>query len=469
MQRYQAVSQNEIEKLHETSLRILNEVGVVFTYAPAREILAKGGAKVDGQTVRFPRELVERALKTVPSSFILHARNPAKNVELNTTDSVFAGPYGAPFVTDIDNGRRYGSLEDYSKLAKLCHMMDNLDIQSHIYCEACDVDAEHRHLEMVFSSTKYNDKPVMGGVLGYQAGKQSIELAAIPHGGAQAIKNKPTVLALTGPITPLCYDDKMSGSVMAYAELGQPQLITSLAIAGATAPVTIPSAIAVQNAEVLAGIVLTQLVNPGVPVMYGASGSNADMRTMNLTIGSPEGALFSIINGQLTKFYNIPARVCCTLTDSKCADAQAGYESMMTALLSRMVGGNIVMHAAGIIESYNCVSFEKFIIDHEIIGMVKHIGKGVEINDETLAFDVIKEVGPQGTFISHEHTFENCRQFYMPSISDRDNYTNWSSQGSLTAEQRANAKWKQMLAEYVEPKLPADVERDMRKYIENNT
>jgi len=166
MQRYQALTQNDIEKIHETSLKIMNEVGVVFSYAPARDILAKGGAKVDGKKVYFPRDVVERALKTVPPSFVLHGRNPAKNVEINTKSTAFVGPYGAPFITDIDKGRRYADLEDFNNLAKLCQMMDNIDVQSHIYCEACDIDASYRHLEMVHSTIKYKSSTMRNRLWG---------------------------------------------------------------------------------------------------------------------------------------------------------------------------------------------------------------------------------------------------------------------------------------------------------------
>jgi trimethylamine--corrinoid protein Co-methyltransferase len=201
--------------------------------------------------------------------------------------------------------------------------------------------------------------------------------------------------------------------------------------------------------------------------MYGASGSNADMRTGSLCIGTPEDALFSLINGQLAKYYKLPCRISGALSDSKCVDAQAGYETMMTLLMAQMAGGNFILHAGGILESYLCVSFEKLMIDDEVMGMVKRIGRGVEVNEETLAFDVVKEVGPQGAFIDHDHTFEHFRtEFYQPVLSDRDNAIKWKERGSLTAEQRANARWKKLLSEYEEPKLPADVDRDLRKFIE---
>lgn len=469
MQRYQVVSQNEIEKLHETSLKIMDEVGIVIPYEPALEILKKGGAKIDGQTVHYPREMVERALQAVPSSFTLYSRNPDRNVEITTRNSVFAGPNCPPFVHDLDNGRRDGTINDFNNLAKLCHMLGNIDLQSNAYCEPQDVGENIRHLVMVYNAFKYNEKPLMGGTLGYRAAKECIELAAIPFGGVGAIKDKPVMSAIPCTLTPLSYDPLMAGAIIAYAEHGQVQLINSFVIAGSTGPVTLAASIALQNAETLAGIVLAQLVNPGTPIVYSAAGTNTDMRTGGLAVGSPEHALFSLINGQLTRYYNIPCRISGALTDSKCVDAQAGYEAMLTLLMAQMGGGNFILHGGGIMETYNCVSYEKLMMDDELIGMVKRIARGVEVNDETLAYDLIKSVGPQGGYIDHRHTFKNFRkEFYQPLISDRSIPGKWRDEGSLTAEKRANVRWKKLLAEYQEPMLPADVIRDMEKYIEDH-
>ncbi|HWQ75472.1 MAG TPA: trimethylamine methyltransferase family protein [Syntrophomonas sp.] len=469
MQRYQILSQSEIEQIHETSFRILEEVGVVFTYAPAREILSKGGAKVDGQRVYFPPNMVGREIKKAPSSFTLYARNPEKNVLINTQKTAFAGPYGSPFVMDMDNGRRLSTLEDFINISKLEHKMDNIDVMSHIPCEPQDVDEKVRTMEMLYQTLKHSDKPLMATVLGYEETKKNIEMAAIVFGGIESIKEKPVVISLPCTLTPLSYDDKMAGAIIAYAEYRQPQLVNSLCIAGATTPVTIAGTVALQNAEVLAGIVLAQLVGEGTPVVYSASSSNAEMRYGSLAIGSPEDALFSLINGQLAKFYNLPCRISGALSDSKCADAQAAYESMLTLSMAQMAGGNFILHSAGIIDTYNTISLEKMMFDDEIIGMIRRIGRGVAVNEETLAFDVIKEVGPQGQFLTHTHTFKNFKkEFYSPVLSDRNNPTQWEADGALTAEKRANARWKKLLNEYIEPALDKDVDAALRKYKEKN-
>ena len=467
--RYQLLNNDELRKIHETSLKIMREVGIVFSYEPAREILKKHGCKVEGHTVFFPSELVEERLKTVPASFTLHGRNEAKTVEINTEETCYAGPYGSPYVLDMDNGRRYGTLNDFINLVKLTQSLDNIDITSHISCEPNDVDASVRHNVMTFNNLKYSDKPLMGSVLGYDAAKQSIEMAAIAHGGLDVLKEKTIIASIPCTLTPLSYDDKMAGAIIAYAETNQAQLVNSLSISGATTPATFAGTVALQNAEVLAGIVLAQCVSAGCPIVYSASGSNAEMSTGALAIGSPEDAIFSLINGQLAKFYNIPVRISGTLSDSKMYDTQAAFESAITGIMAQLAGGNFILHAAGIIETYNCTSFEKLIVDNELLGYFKHIGRGVEVNDETLAFDVIKEVGPQGEFLSNMHTFANFRKtFYTPFITNRQNAEQWKADGQIPLEKAANAKWKQMLEDYVEPSLPADVEADLKKYVESH-
>jgi Trimethylamine:corrinoid methyltransferase len=469
MQRYQVVTQNEIERIHENSLRIMENVGIVITHKPAQEILAKAGARVDGKTVYFPKALVEEKLKGVPSSFTLHAQNPAKSVVISTETTAFVGPYGAPAVLDLDRGRRSSTLADYIDIVKICDTLPNIDIQSHISCEPNDVDVDVRHNVMVYNTLKYSDKPLMGTCYGYEYSRQSIEMAAIAFGGMDAIKDKPVIAAIPCTLTPLAYDDSMIGSIMAYAECGQAQLVNSLSIAGMTTPATLVGLVSLQNAEVLAGIVLAQCVNPGCPIVYSASGSNADMSSCNLAIGTPEDALISLINGQLAKYYNIPCRISGALSDSKMMDSQAAYESAITLMMAQMAGGNFILHSAGIIETYNCVSFEKLIIDNEIIGYVKRIGRGVEVNDDTLAYDVIAEVGSQNEFLTHEHTYEHFREeFYVPTLSNRQSVDVWEERGSLPIERVANAKWKEILAGYKKTVLSPEVDADLRKYIETH-
>lgn len=468
MQRYQVISQEELEKIHENSLKIMEEVGVIITYDHARETLEKHGCRLDGKRVHFPRSLVEEAIRLSPSSYTLYGRESSKNVDINCESTAYAGPYGSPFVTDLDKGRRDGTLEDFINIVKICDKLQNIDIQSHISCEPQDVNVKERPTTMVYNTMKYSGKPLMGSVYGYENAMHCIELASIPFGGLDAIKEKPVIASIPCTLTPLSYDDNQLGAIRAYAETGQPQLINSLSIAGMTTPATLAGLVSVQNAEVLAGIVYAQCVNPGCPVVYSASGSNAEMSCGLLTIGSPEDAVVSLVNGQLAKYYQIPCRISGALSDSKLMDSQAAYESAITLMMAQMAGGNFILHSAGIIETYNCTSYEKLIVDNEIIGYLKRINQGMIVDDDTLAFDVVKEVGPGGTFLVEEHTLEWFRQeFYRPTLSDRRSYEQWKSHGALSAEQAANRKWKEILAGYGESTLSPDIDAQMKKYIES--
>lgn len=282
------------------------------------------------------------------------------------------------------------------------------------------------------------------------------------------IKEKPVILSIPCTLTPLSYDDKMIGALMAYAEARQPQMINSLSIAGLSTPTTLVGLVSVQNAEVLAGIVLAQVISPGTPVIYAAAGSNCEMSNVMLSIGSPEDAVVSIINGQLCNYYQIPCRTSGALTDSKISDIQAGYESAITLMAGPISGGNFMLHAAGILDSYNTASYEQMVIDNEIIGYIKRIMRGVTVDEETLAYDVIEEIGPQGNFLVHEHTIEYFRdEFYRPTLSDRQTAGQWEQSGSLDAAQRANKKWKEILANYGESTLCSEVDRDLRRFMEN--
>jgi trimethylamine--corrinoid protein Co-methyltransferase len=255
---------------------------------------------------------------------------------------------------------------------------------------------------------------------------------------------------------------------MEYAKAGQPQIISSLSIAGATGPVTLAGNLALQNAEILAGIVLTQLVREGTPVVFAGVSSNAEMRSGALCIGSPEMAMNTAATGQMAHYYKLPVRSGGAVCDAKSPDAQASFESMMGLLMARVCGINFVLHSAGILESYNCMSYEKFIIDDELCGMVKRIQRGFEVTPETLALDVIKNVGPGGHFLDKDHTFDHFRtEFYQPRLSNRDDFVTWQASGSPQSTEAANRKFKEILSTYETPELPADVDRDLLKFIDN--
>ncbi len=467
MQWYELLTQAQIVQVHETSLQILSQIGMDFGYPPALEVLKKGGAKVDGERVFFSSRLIEEQIRKAPSEFTLYARNPEHNVLMGGNNLVFAPGYGAPFVTDLEHGRRKGTLKDYENFVKLTGASSSQNVCSGMVIEPNDVPHEIRHAQMIYTTLKYSDKCFMGSAMGGKGAGDSLQMASILFGSQAQLAEKPRMISILGSLTPLKYDDRMLGAIMGYARAGQPLVITSLAIAGETGPATLAGNLALQNAEVLAGIVLTQLVREGTPVVFGGASSNAEMRSGALSIGSPEMALNAASTAQMARFYNLPARSGGAVCDAKAPDAQAAYESMMSLLMAQVSGANFVLHAAGILESYNCMSYEKFIMDDEVCGIVKRIRKGYQVNTDTLGLDVIKEAGPGGHFLDKDHTLKHFRtEFYQPRLFDRDDFDSWCEKGSPQSMDTANKKYREILASYETPELPADVDKALQKFIE---
>jgi trimethylamine--corrinoid protein Co-methyltransferase len=292
-------------------------------------------------------------------------------------------------------------------------------------------------------------------------------MAAILFGCSPAeLAEKPPIISILCSRTPLGYDERMLGAIMEYARAGMPQLISSLSIAGATAPVTMEGTLAVQNTEVLAGIVLTQLIREGAPVVFAGSSSCAAMRYGTLSIGAPEMAVNTAATAQMARFYGIPSRGGGALSDAKLPDAQAGFEAMMSQLMATLSGVHFVLHSAGILESYMVASYEKFILDDEICGMCKRIRRGERAEDDRLAFELIRQVGPGGEYLTQNHTFQNFRQeLYANILEEKEPFDNWKQKGALSIDRRANRKWKETLKAYQEPALPAETDKALRRYL----
>jgi len=464
---FEYFTQSEVKQIHDTTLRVMEEAGLDFGYDPALKVLAKAGCKVEGRRVFFPPKLVEEMVAKAPSEFTLYGRNPEKDVVIGGDHIAFIPCYGPPFVTDLDRGRRESVMEDYINFVKLSYASRSMDITGGMMAEPNDIPHTRRNAEMMYASMRYSDKPFMGGAIGAEAARETIEMASIVFGGKAALAEKPRFISILCSRTPLGYDDRMLGAIMEYARAGMPQLISSLSIAGATSPVTLEGTLVVQNAEILAGIVLCQILREGAPVVFSGSSSSAAMRFGTLSIGAPEMAVNTAATAQMARFYGIPSRGGGALSDAKATDAQAGFESMMSQLMATLSGINFVLHSAGILESYITTSYEKFIIDDEICGMCKRIKKGEEIRPEKLAEEIIKQVGPGGEYLTHKHTFQNFRkEFYAPIMEERNNFIQWTKKGSVSIEKIANQKWKDILAGYEEPSLPENIDQELRAYME---
>ncbi len=468
MQRFEYFTDDDVQRIHEATLRVLETVGVDFGYAPAVDVFKKAGFKVEGSRVFLSPKMVMEQVAKAPSAYTLQARNPQKNVVIGGDNIAYIPCYGSPFVCDLDRGRRESTLEDYTNFVKLSQTSRSMDITGGMMAEPNDIPHARRNAEMMYASMRYSDKPFMGGAIGAEAARETIEMAAILFGCTEAmLAEKMPMISILCTRTPLAYDDRMLGAIMEYAKTGMPQLISSLSIAGATSPVTMEGTLIVQNAEVLAGIVLTQLIREGTPVVFSGSSSATAMRYGSLSVGAPEMAVNTAATAQMARFYGIPSRGGGAITDSKLPDAQAGMESMMSQLMATVSGVHFVLHSAGILEGYMAASYEKFVIDDEICGMCKRIKRGEKADPEKMALDVIAQVGPGGEYLTNTHTFENFRkELYAPIMEQKEPYERWKEKGGEPIEKAANRKWKEILANYQEPGMPAEVRHELEKYIE---
>lgn len=469
MNYFEILSQSDMDQIHDASLQVMEKVGLDIHYTPALELLSKAGAKVDGNRVFFPGKLVETQINQAPEQFCLHARNPENNVIVGGDHALFLPANCPPFVSDLDNGRRYGTLADYENFVKLTHHSKNIDMSSNILIEPSNVPVEQRNVNMLYATMKHTDKCFMGGALGRTGADETMKMVAMLFGIEEdTLPDKARVISIPCSLTPLKYDELMLECLMAYAAAGQPVIVNSLAIAGATAPVTLAGTLVVENAEILAGIVLAQLVRQGTPVVYGGASTSADMRTGALAVGAPEMSLNNIMTAQMARFYRIPSRAVGALTEAKQVGSQSAYESMMNLTSAVSCGLNMILHAAGALESINCMSYEKFIIDDEMCGMARRIKQGVSVTPETLGLEAIKEIGPGGHFLGNPHTFRHFKtEFFMPKLGNRTSYDAWNKSDEKNMARKANKEWKEILSQYSPPELSPDIDADLKSYVQS--
>jgi trimethylamine--corrinoid protein Co-methyltransferase len=470
MQPYELFTPDQVEAVHEASLDILNRIGVDLHYEPARDLLARAGARVDGHRVFFPPGLVEEQRTKPPSRFTLYARDPKHDVIIGGDRPVFVPANCPAFVVDMDGNRRYGTLKDYERFTILTDQSPLLDLCSNIPVEPTDIPEPVRHLHMTYACLTHTEKCFMGSCLGAEAARDVLQMMAAVFGDMDDLADRPRVLSIPCSLTPLGYDERMLGALMTYAEAGQPVMINSIAIAGATAPVTLAGALTLQNAEILAGIVIAQLCREGTPVVYASGSSNVDMRSGAFCVGSPEMTMNNALASQMARYYRIPSRGAGALTDAVLPDAQAGYESMMNLFSAVQSGIHVVLHAAGALETINSISYEKFLLDEEAVAMVKHVHKGVRVDAETLAQEAIQEVGPGGTFLNAAHTFLHFRnELFFPHLTKKQSFTAWRDAGKPSALAEAHRKCEEILASSEPPLLPPSVERDLKTLLERRS
>ncbi len=461
----EALSPDDIEQIHETSMRVMEEVGVRFPHDEALAVFQAHGFRIDGNRVFLEEKQVLDALGSVPRPFTIHALNPEKSVVVGDGSPVFAPGYGAPFLVDYEVGKREPTIEDYEDLVRLVDVLPNQDMSGHLLVEPSDVPSGAAHLLMLKAHMLHSDKPFIGSTEGQIGAQHTMEMARILFG--EEIGERPVTAGLINSLSPLGYSDEMLRALMVYADHRQPVVIAALAMAGSTGPITLAGLLAMQNAELLAGVVLTQLISPGTPAIYGSTSTNIDMKTGALAIGSPELSLMISAHAQLARYYDLPSRSGGALADASFPDAQAGLESMFSLLTTVNSGIDFVLHAGGILSSYLAFSCEKLVLDDEMCGMMRRYEQGIEVSPDTLAYDVIASVGSDGNYLMEMHTVERCRsEFWTPTVVDRTGLEEWMNAGRERAVDRAHARWQTLVAQHEDPALDEMSVRQLETFVE---
>lgn len=460
------LSPEGVETIHDASLRVLEELGIELWSAKARQLFADAGAIVDGEIVRVGRDVIEAALATAPAQFTLTPRNPDKAIVVGGNHLAFGLVAGPPSVHDEINGRRSSNMADYENFIRLAHYFNAIHIIGNQVAAPMELPANNRHLDTYNANLLLSDLSFHCTAIGRGRALDGIEMMAISRGlTLDEMANSPGVTTIINVNSPRRFDEEMANGLMTMSEFGQVVSVTPFTLMGAMTPVTMGAALVQQNAEALFGIALTQLVRPGAPVMYGAFTSNVDMRSGAPAFGTPEHAKANVASGQLARRYNLPYRAS-NSSASNVVDAQAAYETQMSLWGCVLGGCNLVYHAAGWMEGGLQASYEKLVLDVEMLQHMMEFLTPIDLSTDELGFDAMERVPTGGHFFGDEHTMARYEHaFYSPMISDWQNHGAWLESGGLTATERATKIWQAALDDYKEPELDGDIRDQLDAYI----
>lgn len=463
---YDYLSEQGLQRIEVEAERLLTEIGIEFRdHPPTLDIFKQAGADVRGELVRFDTGMCRDIIKkTAPKSFVQLSRNPDRNVKIGEDAMVFSPLYGAPFVRGLDNERRYATIEDFNNFVKLSQISPSMHHSGGTICEPTDVPVSKRHLDMAYGHIRYSDKPYMGAVTsGWQA-EDSLRMTEMVF-SKDVVDQNCCVLAMINPTSPLVYDQDALESLHAYAAHGQGSVVTPFIIAGASGPVTPASMLAQLLAEAMAGMALAQLIRPGAPVIFGINSMGLNMRT-GAPIRFDESWKCVLAVGQLARRLGVPFRCGGSSSTSKIPDAQSGYESALYLNYSVLSGVNFLIHAAGSLELGLSISYEKFLLDCEMLGAVSRMVEGIETSDDDFALNDYAETGPGGTFLSAKHTLARYKTaFFESELFDSLSFEQWRDAGSLDAAARANKAVKSRLSEFEPPAIDASIDEALVDFI----
>jgi len=462
---YEILDEASMQELDRGWRRIVSELGIDFLHDEAVAALGAAGQEVDGQLVKLDPDWILEQVAKAPREFDLQARNAENTIHVGGRHMAFAAVYGCPFARR-GLERREATYADFENLVRLAQSFPQLDSPGGTICEPNDKPLDSRHLDMVYALLTLSDKPFMGSVTSGPNAADTIAMAEMVF-GRESLEETPAIISLINVNSPLRYDDRMLSALLEYARANQALVITPFLLMGAMSPVSVPSALAQQVAEALAGIALVQTIRPGCPVVFGSFLSNTDMQSGSPSFGTPESAIGLLCTGQIARHYGLPFRGGGALTSSQTVDAQASYEAAMTLWPTFLAGTNFVMHSAGWLESGLVSCYEKFVVDVELLRMLQYMFQPLHINEETLAYGAHQEVGQGGHFLGAVHTLERFREcFYRPLLSSTENYERWNRNGGKDAAARASDIVDKTLEQYEQPDLDADLRDELKAYVD---
>jgi trimethylamine--corrinoid protein Co-methyltransferase len=455
---------NKIEKIYQHALNILSEVGIKLKHLEVLNILDENGIQIDEETAFFTPEQVAYWISKAPESFTLYARNPAYNIVIGNQHRHFMAGYGCAAIYDKEGTARDSLLSDYICFARLVHQCGHFSINGGILAQPNDVPAEISHLIMTYAAMTTSDKCLMGIPGNEDQVTQIMEMAALLFGGRSVLEKTPRILTMVSTISPLLIDEMDLSTILVSARYNQPMIISPASTAGTTGPIDLAGNLALSTAEALAAIVIAQIIRPGVPVVFGLQSNVANLRTGNISVGSPAYSLQKKAVCELARYLKLPSRSGGATTDSAVISPQAGYESMLSLMAAYQNGVNLIVHSAGILNSYAAMSYEKFMMDLELMDMIMQYEAGFEVNDDTLNLELIKSVGPGGHFLGAADTMKKCRSHSrQPRIGVRENFGRRPPLEKYF--ENIEKGLEQMLREYKQPDMPPDILRHLNDFM----
>ena len=457
---------DELRKIHKASVRILSEIGIRLHHPEILELLQTKGIRVEGKTAYFEDKQLKHWVNMAPGRFSLTARNPEYEMFIGGDKLEYAAGYGAACIVDAQGNRRSARIEDYLKFLQLVHQSRYFNLNGGLLVQPMDLMGIPGIPLMLYATILYSDKCLMGMQSNARTMEQIMDMVAIIFGGKDKLLEQPRILTMISTLSPLQIDRDALDSMLICSRYRQPMIFSPGPSAGTTGPITIAGNISLANAEALAGIAISQMIRPGTPVIYGLQSTVADMQSGSVSTASPAYSIQSTYCARLARMYGIPSRTGGTNNDAKGVSVQSGYESMFTMLNACLNGVNLVVHSAGMLDSYAATSYEQFIVDLEIISMIEFYLQGIEIDEDSFAFEVIKEVGSGGQFLTTEHTLQRCRtESWSPMIGLRGALAGISPNDQFLYN--IEKSMDKMLKSYVRPTLDAQVHQNLQAYLKD--